>query len=155
MAERLGRSGSRSGFTLVELMVTVAVIGVAATAVVLTAAPPTPRVQDTAERFAARLTEARSEAILGNRSVSVRIDETGYRFEVLDGREWLEARRPLEAAVWGEGVGSLGAAETWTFDATGAAVPAGRVLQGHGRSVRVAIEPGGEISLGPLEGGGF
>ncbi|HAJ03426.1 MAG TPA: type II secretion system protein GspH, partial [Brevundimonas sp.] len=40
----------RAGFTFVEMMVTVAVIGLAATAVVLAAPDPTPRLPVEAER---------------------------------------------------------------------------------------------------------
>jgi len=51
------------GFTLVELMVVIAIIGVAAGAVMLSMPDPRPTLAVEAERFAARLTLAREEAV--------------------------------------------------------------------------------------------
>lgn len=134
-------------------MATVAVIGVATAAVVLTAAPATPQVTGTAERLAARLSEARTEAILSNRTVSATLDARGYRFSVLDGREWAPAQRPLGPVVWEAGVTSPGVGQTWTFDPTGAVEPAERVLSAGGRSVVVRIDDAGRIVVVSAGGG--
>ena len=69
------RAANRAGFTLVELLMVVAIIGLAAGAVVLSVPDPRPSVAEDAERFAARLSRAREEAILSNRPVAV--DPTG------------------------------------------------------------------------------
>ena len=137
----------RAGFTLVELMVTVAVVGLAAGAVVLSAQPTQPSAVRTAERFAARLAEARSEAILSNRPVAVTVGEDGYRFSVMQGRAWIAAPRPLNDQVWDEGVMSPGAAERWTFDPTGAVEPASRGLSRDGRTAVVLIDEAGQVRV--------
>ena len=69
------------GFTLVELMVVIAIIGVAAGAVLLSMPDPRPTLAVEAERFAARLTLAREEAVMTNRPVALRADAAGYGFE--------------------------------------------------------------------------
>ena len=56
------RAANRAGFTLVELLMVVAIIGLAAGAVVLSVPDPRPSVAEDAERFAARLSRAREEA---------------------------------------------------------------------------------------------
>lgn len=136
-----------SGFTLVELMVTVAVIGLAAGAVVMTAMPSQPSAVRTAERFAVRLAEARSEAILSNRPVAATVDEAGYRFSILQGRDWVAAGRPLPGQDWEEGVSSPGAAERWTFDPTGAVEPASRGIRRDGRTAVVRIDETGQVRI--------
>ncbi|MGA0545624.1 GspH/FimT family pseudopilin [Brevundimonas sp. VNH65] len=137
----------RSGFTLVELMVTVAVIGLAAGAVVMTAMPSQPSAVRTAERFAARLAEARSEAILSNRPVSATVDQAGYRFSILQGRDWVAAGRPLTGQAWEEGVTSSGPAERWTFDPTGAVEPASRSISREGVTAVVRIDEAGQVRV--------
>src|SRR3546814_5608146 len=54
----------QSGFTLVELMVVVAIIGFVSAAVVLAMPDPRGRVIDDADRFAARVAAARDEAVI-------------------------------------------------------------------------------------------
>ena len=141
------RAERRPGFTLVELMVTVAVIGLAAGAVVMTAMPSQPSAVRTAERFAARLAEARSEAILSNRPVAVTVDQAGYRFSVMQGRDWIAAPRPLNDQAWDEGVISPGAEMRWTFDPTGTVEPAARSLSRDGRTAIVRIDETGQVRV--------
>ena len=55
----------------------VAILGLAAGAVVLAVPDPRPAVGVEAERFAARLSRARDEAVLSNRPVAVEVTRTG------------------------------------------------------------------------------
>lgn len=136
----------REGFTFVELLVVIAVIGVAATAVVLSAPDPRPSVAVEAERFGARLSLARDEAVLTNTSVAVRLSSDGYGFEVFDGRVWQGLNGALGKQTWPEGVSAPHEGRV-VFDASGLAEPVAWPLERDGVSVVVAVDGSGEVSL--------
>src|SRR3954470_17340021 len=83
-----------SGFTLVELMVVLVILGLASAAVILTLPERGGSLSAEAERFAARAKAARDNAILDARAASVAIGPGGY-----------EVRRRTESAHydWVEG----------------------------------------------------
>jgi len=140
----------KAGFTLVELLMVVAILGLAAGAVVLSVPDPRPSVAADAERFAARLVRAREEAILSNQPVAVEVSAAGYGFAVFDGERWspLEAG-PFASQAWTEGtsVALPGEPVRLVFDPTGVADPATLTLSREGRSRRVTIDGAGEVSL--------
>ena len=140
------RSG-RSGFTLVELMVTVSVIGLAAGAVVLSMPDPRPAVGLEAEQFAARLSRAREEAILTNRPVAADVDASGYAFSGFDGAAWTPLNGVFVARAWGEGVAAPTDPLRIVFDPTGVADPARVRLTQASQSRTVTIDGAGEVSL--------
>jgi general secretion pathway protein H len=84
--------------TLLELLVVMVLIALAASAVVLTAAPRQPSLSQEAARLAAQAALAQDEAALSGRSVALRLDAQGYRFERRAGPAlW----RPLEEPPFG------------------------------------------------------
>lgn len=137
----------RAGFTLVELLMTVAIIGLAAGAVVLTAPDPRPSVAEDAERFAARLDRAREEAILSNRSVAVSTSAEGYGFAAFDGADWAPLTAgPFGQEAWSEGVSASDPARV-VFDPTGVAEPATVTLSRDGRTRRITVDGAGEVVI--------
>lgn len=142
---------SRPGFSLVELMVVVALIGLMASAVALTLPDPRGRLEDEAARLAARLTLARDESVLTGRATAVRLDEQGYGFLRRQGGVWTPLdEAPFRPMAWGEGVrpsldgrGPLVIA----FDPTGLADPAQVRLARGDRAAAIRIEPSGEVRL--------
>ena len=139
--------GRRSGFTLVELMVTLVIIGLAAGAVLLTAPDPRPTVAEDADRLAARLVRGREEAILSNRPVVVMSDARGYHFETLRDEDWTPLPSPFRDWSWGEDVVAAGEVQRLMFDPTGGAEPGDWTLTRDGRSVQVRVDAGGEVTV--------
>ncbi|MBJ6983907.1 GspH/FimT family pseudopilin [Luteimonas sp. MC1750] len=140
------------GFTLVELMVTLVVIGLAGAAVALTLPTGDDMLRKDADRFAARLGHARDEAILGMRAVEVAVTARGYGFsrrrfegwQPIDGRafaavDWTRGTRPQLAR--------RDAPLAIRFDPTGAATPAALVLLRDGERVRVSVDGGGVVKV--------
>jgi general secretion pathway protein H len=66
-----------SGFSLVELMVVLFVLGLLATVAVLSIPGDSRVLRDEAERFAARTVAARDEAISGGRPVALVVSRAG------------------------------------------------------------------------------
>ncbi len=146
---RSDRRIRRAGFTLVELLMTVAIIGLAAGAVVLSVPDPRPSVAADAERFAARLSRAREEAVLTNRPVAVETTAAGYGFSAFDGADWSPLTDgPFGPESWSEGV-TVSPADPVrvVFDPTGVAEPATLTLGLDGRTARVEIDGAGEVTL--------
>jgi general secretion pathway protein H len=139
----------RAGFTLVELLMVVAILGLAAGAVVLAVPDPRPAVGAETERFAARLVRAREEAVLSNRPVAVEVTPTGYAFAVFDGRAWSAlSDGPFGPESWQAGTTVAPAeAARFVFDPTGVAEPATLTLSRDGKGKTVTVDGAGEVTL--------
>lgn len=129
------------GFTLVELLVVLVIIGLAATAVVIAMPAPGGSLAGEADRFAARAKAARDTAILESRAMAVRIGRGGYEVAGRRGGAWrVEAHYD-----WSEGTVPEAAAADAAgirFDSTGFAAPA-RVLLRRGDD-RAVIDVSGD-----------
>lgn len=78
---RISATGAERGFTLVELLVVMAVIALAGAAVVLAIPDPRGELRQGAERFAARVSAARDRAVIEGRDQVVWVSPSGYRIE--------------------------------------------------------------------------
>ena len=136
------------GFTLVELMVVLVIIALAAAAVVLTMPEPGGSVESEAVRFAARTKAARDRAILESRPVAVQVGGGGYDVARRVGGAW-QAEAHYDwvdetiAEIAGSGSGSI------RFDSTGLAEPAFVVLRRGGRRATVEIGGDGGVHVRP------
>jgi len=127
----------RKGFTLVELMVVIVIIGLAAAAVMLTLPERGGSLRAEAERFAARAKAARDDAILDARAAGVAVGAGGY--DVIRRRgavhyDWVEGTRP-------ELAGRI------RFDPTGLAEPAELILRRGDRRAAIDIGEDGHVQV--------
>ncbi len=144
-------TGAEAGFTLVELMVTIVILGLASAAVALALPDGSSELRGEGERLAARLSAARDAAIVGGRDMAVKIDGAGYRFEVRRGGVWLPApggafgvrRWPAGTMVTGSGTSG----GRVVFDVTGLATPAVVRLARDGAATRVTVEAAGAVRV--------
>lgn len=132
------------GFTFVELMVVIFIIGLAATTVILAIPDEGGSVYSEAERFAARAKAARDNAIIESRPAALRLGPGGYVLSVRRAGEWQESGRYEWAS--GTRVQLAGGEEGGTrFDSTGLAVPLRLTLERGER--RAAVEIGHDGSI--------
>ena len=119
------RSGER-GFTLIELMIVVTIIGLSAAVVAFAMPDPRGRALDEGLRFAARIKAARDVAIVGGTPVSLWITSGGYGFDRRSDGAWVPlAEKPLRVERWSEGtrasIPDASGQVRVTFDPTGTA----------------------------------
>ena len=134
------------GFTLVELMVVIVIIGLAASVVVLAMPEAGGSLASEAETFAARAKAARDGAILDARPAAVRVGPGGYAVSRrIDGR-W----QPVGRYQWAEETAAAmsgGSGDAVRFDSTGLAEPAEIVLSRGERRIVVEIGEEGHVSI--------
>lgn len=142
------RRSAENGFTLLELLVALTILGLMSAVVVLAIPDPRGRLVDEAERFAARAVAARDEAIVSARATRLTVDAGGYRFAQRHHGEWQQlGERPLAGARWTSG--TSGSAAEIEFDPAGLADPETRItLQRGDERIAVAIGADGTVHVG-------
>ncbi len=94
-----------NGFTLIELMVVIFIVGLAAGAVVLSMPGGDAAAKKDAEMFAVRLAGARDMAIMQAKPIRVWVSQTGYGFQMRQDGAWQAAPDALDKARdWNQNV---------------------------------------------------
>jgi general secretion pathway protein H len=92
------------GFSLIELLVVIVIVGLLSAVAVYTMVDPRGTIAGDADRFAARVRTARDGAIVSGRPVALWVSQTGYGFERRQAGEWLPvADGPLAPKDWASG----------------------------------------------------
>ncbi|MFZ4121834.1 MAG: GspH/FimT family pseudopilin [Caulobacterales bacterium] len=163
-ATRRARHDPEAGFSLIEALLVLMIIGLAASAVVLLAPTPGSATRDAARAFAARLALAGDESVLRNRALALAVTPEGYGFAVQEQAGWvaISDARALAFRPWPENVAvrfsasrqsqALSVAEApypVQFDAIGSATPIVATFVGQGASWIVALDSQGALSVAP------
>jgi general secretion pathway protein H len=144
---------SQAGFTLVELMVVLTIIGFISAAVVLAIPDPRGRVVEDADRFAARVAAARDEAVVTSRPMGVWVSAAGYGFQRREGRTWVPMEdKPFVTANWKAGTRALvgkDGRQQIGFDGTGLPTdPMTVTLAREGERISVTVDMAGKVAVG-------
>lgn len=152
-----------SGFTLVELMIVLFIIGLVAGIAVLSLPDSRSGLVNEAERFAGKVIAARDNAVLESRPMALALDGSGYRFEQRRDGAWQPHQfGPFAFTPWREGTvpeqtglaGQQGNAvsgddKRLIFDPVGLASADMNIsLRKDGNTVRIEIARNGEVRVG-------
>lgn len=142
-----------NGFTLVELMVVVALMALASAVVVVSLPDPRASVNEDIDRFAARVSAARDAAVVEARPMSVWVTPSGYGFARRVAGQWVPLDdKPFVTTDWRNGavaeLGDLGTTRI-VFDSTGAALaPLVLTLTRGDRHARASVGSDGRVTVG-------
>lgn len=148
----ISATGNDRGFTLIELVVVLAIMALGAAAVLFSMPGPERNLRDSSERLAAQAAALRDQAVLDGQPMAIRIGARGYEFEHYDGRAWVaEHEKPFRAVKLPEGmtVTAVPSGEQRIrFDTTGLADPVVLSLGYQGLARTIRVDAGGGVTLG-------
>lgn len=140
---------TRNGFSLVEMMVVLMVMGLLASVAVLSFPGDDRHLRNEAERFAARTVAARDEAIIGARPVALIVSERGYYFERrVEGQWQTMPGRGFDLTGWDQGTSADAARQRIVFDSLGLASTDATIrLKRDDRALVVHLRRDGKVAL--------
>lgn len=140
-----------AGFTLVELMVVLAVMGLLAGVAVWRWPGGSRQVRADAVALSSRIAAARNQAIISGQPLALEVDNAGYRFVQRGEQGWRPvAETALRERRWSNGVRPAGSATSARlgFDSVGLPDrPLEITLVGSNATARVEIAADGEVSI--------
>jgi type II secretion system protein H len=147
-----------AGVTLVEMMIAVLIVSLAAGLVMLAAPGPERQMRAFVERFAAIVARGAEESVIANKPVALIVTDAGFGFQRREGEMWMDMApgSPLGFRAWPDGVRydaapSRDDGRVTTFDVLGAATPTELRLIKDGALWRVRIESDGGVDVARLD----
>ncbi|MEP2101622.1 MAG: type II secretion system minor pseudopilin GspH [Parasphingorhabdus sp.] len=150
------RNHHETGFTLVELMIVLVILGLMASIVVLSIPDGSNDLEQDAQKFAARTAALRDNAILQSRPMAVQVTPSGYSFlERRKGAWSVMEDKPFRSTNWSNGV-TAAVAETGplliSFESTGLPSDRAEVRLSYKDFARdITIAPMGDVQLAGVE----
>ncbi|MFN3424949.1 MAG: GspH/FimT family pseudopilin [Novosphingobium meiothermophilum] len=140
---------ARNGFSLVEVLVVLMVMGLLASVVVLSLPGDERALRDEAERFAARTLAARDMAITGSQPVALVVSDSGYYFERRSDQQWQPLPgRGFDLTAWASGTRATAGRQRVIFDSLGLASSEANVrLDRSGHALVVRLRRDGKVTL--------
>lgn len=140
------------GFTLVELMVVLFIIGLAGSAILLTVRSSSGNVGSQASIFASRVAALRDQAVLEARPLAVWVRPSGYGFEERIEGNWQPlTRKTFTTTDWKQpAVAQIGGGrmQRIAFDGNGLPnAPMNVVLASDGRQLRITVNSAGDVNV--------
>lgn len=140
------------GFTLVELLIVIGLLGLLTSVVVLSLPGGSNALEQDAQRFAAKTAALRDNAILQSRPMAVQLTASGYSFlQRRDGSWNVLEDKPFSSTNWSSGVTVASAEEgsmLISFESTGLpSEPVHVDLQSEDQIRRITIAPMGDVKL--------
>ncbi|GAB5484332.1 MAG: hypothetical protein Pars93KO_07660 [Parasphingorhabdus sp.] len=146
------RNAHETGFTLVELMIVLVILGLMASIVVLSFPDSSNDLEQDAQIFAARTAALRDNAILQSRPMAVQVTPSGYSFlERRKGAWSVMEDKPFRSTDWSSGVTAY-VSETGplliSFESTGLPSDRAEVRLNYEDFARnIIIAPMGDVQL--------
>lgn len=152
LTRKLGLVSRQNGFTLVEMLVVVFLIGLASAAVVMSLPGDAAKVRDQADRLAARIAAARDTAVLETRPMGLWLRPSGYGFEQRKEGTWQAAPgKSFEQVNWQPGTQLSIGSEKQTrviFDVTGLpSAPLEIILDQGEAKAKITISAAGDVAV--------
>lgn len=131
------------------MMVVLMIMGLLASVAVLSLPGDERKLRTEAERFAARTSAARDEAIVGARPVSLVVSDKGYYFEQRSQGQWQPLPgRGFDLTAWDDATTVAAGRQRIVFDTLGLASSEAAVrLERGGRALAVRLRRDGKVAL--------
>ena len=151
MSDRNRISPEASGFSLIEVMIVIFVMGMASTVIVLTAPKPESVIEVDARRLKQAIEDLQVHAVMRGRGEGLYVDETGVAPVYADAGKWIAEQSSLLSFSRGVRINSGRHSHTdqpdFMADATGMLFPATLRMSSGRQVINVIVTPEGHVRL--------